>query len=272
MIPIHWYRKPPLGTPINRAWVHRMGCVGFWPLWENGGPTAFDIVGGNPGTLNGFASPPTATSGWNPGKDGVALAFDASDDFGNAGNKIDPTGSITIIAKVQSVNPTANNAILAKWEDALNDRSFVLSFPSSIMLNISDNGVNQYTVTTDATFSTGVWYDIAAVFEASVGSRVYVDGVEQAVTPAGAVPSAIKSSTRDTIIGGWRSPPHVATMFGGLMGAIYLLNRALSPAQAKSLHMRPWQMFDYLLPVGVAAAAGLPIPVAMHHYMQMARV
>jgi hypothetical protein len=58
--------------------------IGYWKFDEGSGTTAFNSGTGGPtynGTLSGFASPATATSGWQQtGKIGKDLYFDGSDD------------------------------------------------------------------------------------------------------------------------------------------------------------------------------------------------
>ena len=70
-----------------RYHYNRGGPVAQWKFDEGSGTTAYDSTeNNNDGTLSGFASPPTSTSGWTTGKYGTALSFDGDNDYVNAGS------------------------------------------------------------------------------------------------------------------------------------------------------------------------------------------
>ena len=73
-------QKPMLGTQLDRSDSLNNPVLDL--IFNEGhGNIVHDLSGcGNHGTLHGFDFPPTKTSGWNPGMDGVALVFDGSDD------------------------------------------------------------------------------------------------------------------------------------------------------------------------------------------------
>ena len=76
------YQKPPLGVSLDLSNPINRGLVGFWLFNEAGGIKAYDLSGNNyHGTLTNIANPPTATSGWNPGRTGIGLRFDGTDDY-----------------------------------------------------------------------------------------------------------------------------------------------------------------------------------------------
>ena len=76
------YQKPPLGVSLDLSNPINRDLVGFWLFNEAGGIKAYDLSGNNyHGTLTNIANPPTATSGWNPGKTGIGLRFDGTDDY-----------------------------------------------------------------------------------------------------------------------------------------------------------------------------------------------
>ena len=75
-------QKPMLGTQIDWSNPLNDGLVLDLLMNEGHGNIVNDLSGwGNHGTLHGFDFPPTRTSGWNPGMDGVALTFDGVDDY-----------------------------------------------------------------------------------------------------------------------------------------------------------------------------------------------
>ena len=79
-------QKPMLGTQIDRSDSLNDPVLDL--LFNEGhGNIVHDLSGwGNHGTLHGFDFPPTRTSGWGLGVDGVALNFDGVDDYIDCGN------------------------------------------------------------------------------------------------------------------------------------------------------------------------------------------
>ena len=89
-----WLQKPPLGVQINRAHPLARGLIGCWLFNEGGGDKVYDLSGYcNHGTLNGFAFPATTTSGWNPGRDGIGLTFDGTNDYVDCADGDFPIGT-----------------------------------------------------------------------------------------------------------------------------------------------------------------------------------
>ena len=79
--------KPMLGTQIDWSNPLNDGLVLDLLMNEGHGDRVNDLIGyGNHGTLHNFDFPPSRTSGWNPGLDGVGLTFNGDDDY------IDVTG------------------------------------------------------------------------------------------------------------------------------------------------------------------------------------
>src|SRR5688572_27216015 len=69
--------KPPVGVEVDRGHPHNVGCLNWWPMWENGGTTANDVLGIRTGTLTNF---PAGTE-WSTGRDGCAPLFDGVDSY-----------------------------------------------------------------------------------------------------------------------------------------------------------------------------------------------
>ena len=107
--------KPMLGTQIDRSDSLNDGLVLDLLMNEGHGNIVNDLSGGgNHGTLHGFAFPPTRTSGWNPGMDGVALTFDGIDDYIDCGNNpsLNPAVAIAIDTLIKTPNTATNKAIV----------------------------------------------------------------------------------------------------------------------------------------------------------------
>lgn len=82
-----YLQKPPLGTQLDWSNPLNKGVVMHLAMNEGHGDKVQDLsMNGNHGTLNNFAYPPTVASGWNPGRAGVGLNFDGTDDYIYCGN------------------------------------------------------------------------------------------------------------------------------------------------------------------------------------------
>ena len=95
--------------------------------------------------------------------------------------------------------------------------------------------------------------------------QVYKNGVPMSLASYNSSVWGWGSST-DLWIGA-RSDPGLYTNI--VMYYLYLYNRRLSEQEAKLHHQNPYQFFEIISPSRffyVAAASGISIPVAMHHY------
>ena len=94
-------QKPMLGTQLDHSDSLNNPALDLL-MNEGHGDVVHDLSGyGNHGTLHNFAFPPTRTSGWNPGVDGVALTLDGTDDFIDCGN--DPSLNLTSAFAIEAV-------------------------------------------------------------------------------------------------------------------------------------------------------------------------
>ena len=82
---IHGLIKPIFGTPLNRSHWAAQGLVAQYLMNEMGGDLVHDSCGMNDGRTSGMA-PMSGTSGWVPGPQGAALAFDGSNDYVGLGS------------------------------------------------------------------------------------------------------------------------------------------------------------------------------------------
>lgn len=243
-IPIIFHQKPPPGTPINQEWVKQWGLVGCWPLWRGGGRIAEDVSGnGNPGTLYNFAFPPTATSGWNPGKDGPALAF-VTDDYIDVGD-IDLSGRDTItLEAVIKLNVTdADQKFISKEEGGVQYPEYVLDFTDDgnkarFGISTSNGAEGWASVSSDSALVAGTQYHIFGVYNGT-DLRIYING-ELDCTPT--VKSGnLYDCTVDTYLG---KAPADREHLNGFISKVGIYVRACTPAQVMSLYTRRWQAWD----------------------------
>jgi len=97
------FSKPPLGTPLDWENPLNKGTVLALAMNEGHGDKVQDLsLNGNHGKLNGFAFPPTAASGWNPGQTGIVPTMDGVDDHIDCGNNYNLTDAITVSALINT--------------------------------------------------------------------------------------------------------------------------------------------------------------------------
>lgn len=103
-----WLQQPPLGVPLNFEDPLNKGLVLHLANNEGHGDVVRDLsLWGNHGKLHNFAYPSTVASGWNPGRDGVGLNYDGSNDHINCGNQASlnlGTDDFTISAAIRTTN------------------------------------------------------------------------------------------------------------------------------------------------------------------------
>lgn len=74
--------KSMLGNMLDFSHPLNRGLVAYYPMNEGNGDKIQDLsMNGNHGTLTNMDFPPIQNSGWTPGRKGVGLAFDGSNDY-----------------------------------------------------------------------------------------------------------------------------------------------------------------------------------------------
>ena len=257
--------KPPRGTQLDKTHPLNRGLIGCWLFNERTGKKAFDLSGNaNHGTSTNMASPPTAVSGWNPSKFGGGLAFDGSDDYVDCGNgaSLDITDAITLEAWIYPKG----------WGGAgygrIVEKRGAVHFPYGMNINSVDSKFQFYIADTmhDAnsnTISLNIWQHVVATYDKQ-NVRLYCNGVPAGVS---AETGDIDVSTTSLIIGMDRLADMIRA-FDGTIDQVRISNRALSAAEILQLYLNPFGMFQSPCEAWLyaAAAGGLSIPVAMHHY------
>lgn len=113
------------------------------------------------------------------------------------------------------------------------------------------------------------WYTLAVVADdVNDEFRFYRDAV-LSTTQANTF-SGFNNVVTNARIGTWNHS--TGREFGGTIDYLCVWNRKLSVDELREMHERPYQFITprRFIPLGqTAAAAGLSIPVAMHHYKQM---
>ena len=207
------------------------GMVSWWDGDDVSGSTAFDIQGGNDGTLMGG----TAMA---PGKVGQAFSFDGSNDFVRVSSVADiEVEQFTIDAWVfaesaGSVGDVVGGIIVTKdignttvtWDIVGPGTTGLFSAGLSL---VGGGGF----ISSTKSFSFNEFHHVAATWDGSIW-KLYVNGqLEASLTTAGDV----RYSVGDPLTIGDHnlSPQHRA--FDGLIDEVEFFNRALSASEIKAI-------------------------------------
>jgi len=252
--------KPIFGTPINRSHPLAVGLVAHYTMNEGMGDLVHDSVGMNDGKMISMF-PFSGTSGWVPGPQGAALAFDGSNDYVNAGNgarlrnfHIGANGVMTILAWIKLNNLISQQSIYSRYENSNNLREFsfsVLPTTGKLRLYVTDLlGNNAYGVTTDSGLTTDVWKYVSVTYANSLSGatnkiKIYVDGVlvSRSQTDVSGTFTAMSDGNQPSLIGSLNVPALVA-LFNGLISSVSIYNRALSVEEIAYLYAFPWCMYE----------------------------
>lgn len=214
--------------------------VGYWPLQEDSGTTAYDFSGNaNDGTTNG---------GVTVNQTGIlgtsAYSFDGMDDYVDVGNPLGDT-TTTNFAISMWVNPaslSAEDALFGESDSGDNGQTILWtsdSITGDIFFKLRDENRDSISVRTDnAVLSTNTWHFVSAVKTGNTASdlTIYVDGAEppQSIvsdqTFNGATPNVSQ------FIGAWNAAGSPNRGFDGKICNVYIHNAALTAAQVQTIY------------------------------------
>ncbi len=221
------------GSVEGRFW---QGLVGYWPLDEGTGTTAYDASGyGNNGILYSSsticANPPTANCpAWQTSsscKTGSCLKFGGGSDY-----DFIQLNNLPVNASANAENTVA---FWMYWTGTSGDMPFGFSsddleFSSTFGFNTGCGDV--YGMSTTNLFNN--WVYVTAVFHnsSSTQSRLYINGVQQSLSLSGSPCS--RSATANARIAYW--PNNGNYNFGGSIDDVRIYNRALSSQEIQDLY------------------------------------
>ena len=205
------------------------GLVGYWKMDETSGNAADSSGVGSTLTNNGTATFSAAKYGNGAELDGSTQFFDAAD---NATLSI--TGSLTLSAWIIPDTVTGSHAILGKFDQS--NESYLLSQEADEIRLYIDSSSN-YETTNAANLAVDTTYHVAAVYDASSQTvKLYLNGILQASTTTGTIPSSIGDDAGEFAIGAEDTGGTAANYFDGHIDDTRVYNRALSPAEVSSLY------------------------------------
>jgi len=234
-------RKPPVGAQLNLDHPLSHGLVACYLLNESDGKNVHDYSGqNNEGTISGMNDPPIATSGWNAGPHGGALAFDGVDDYVDCENGASLDMNISSFTLAYLANPDLSllryGGVCARHTKPY---SPYVRFeqPATIRARIQDEDANEIDLRYNNAIG-GKWWQPVLVRDKGNTLSLYVNGVE-------------RDSEIDTLgdlgnihSNGWTIGKIEGWYFLGLISSVSIYNRALSAEEIAYLYAFPYCMFD----------------------------
>ncbi|MCK4828749.1 LamG domain-containing protein, partial [bacterium] len=238
-------------TQAQIAWDYNRGApIGHWQLDECTEDTAYDIgSGGNNGTITiggsgsntsaGTCSSGDTSHAWYngiTGKVNSSLNFDGNDDYISIGDDsaLDLDNGYSVTAWVNFDDVATNyQTVVVKPQDANNANYWlgVYTTDGELECGHADSGSFYTLNTTTANLSTGQWYHLVCIHDASAQTiTIYVNGVQKAHQTAVNVPDlndqAVQIGDDSTAWGG--------TNLDGQIDDVRIYNYALTPQQIRN--------------------------------------
>ncbi len=260
-VKIYNYARTPdqiLEDMQGRAAVISSTAVGirtpadYWKFDEGQGITAHSSGTQNTnGTLTNMASPATGVSGWQQtGKYGKALAFNGTNNYVDFGDMtyLENTGTMSASLWVKPNALGTQRCLLCKYQNsaAAGKRSFGIetgsSDSSAILLEWSNDGNTTQATATSPTgaLTAGQWTHIVVTYDASRyldGNsnvlKLYINGVQKALTFTGTVPASIYATTANMRAGA-SSDSTAARLFNGMIDELKIYTGALNSDGVKT--------------------------------------
>ncbi len=231
-------------APTNQAGTIELasltkGLVGYWPLNESG-QTRRDASGqGNHLSVenNGIQSGP------GPVDEATTFDFDGKGYLSisdSAQEGLDVKNSLTVAGWVKMDKPWLRQGLVSKYKSGGGNRAYDLYFSSHNRLRwvVSPDGTyrSSYALSayTDDDLEPGVWYHVAAVFDANAKKlRVYLDGEQVASKSVNY--TTINNSSAPFILGADQYLGQTDRYFDGAMDDWRVYNRALGKTELQQL-------------------------------------
>lgn len=167
---------------VRRLAPTNLGLLAYWSFNEGTSTIAGDFSGnGNHGTLQSFANPATATSGWGDGRFGSGLNFDGTNDYISTTRQYSNPQTFTISGWFKTTS--ANGRKIVGFENvqtgeggASYDRHIYMGTDGRIRFGWYPGSI--VTVTSTNTLNDGKWHHFLATHNGSTG-QLFIDGVSQ---------------------------------------------------------------------------------------------
>lgn len=148
-----------------------MTLVAYYPLDEDSGSTAYDVVGGNDGTINGATLGATGIAGT------TAYSFDGSNDYWTTGGGNAPSLGNSVSVSAWFKTTEAISWVTHESESNVDADIFRLrgdgSGHATFRVGDADSSLNG--VSGSITVNDGVWHLVTGTYDGST-ITIYVDG------------------------------------------------------------------------------------------------
>jgi len=183
------------------------------------------VNGSNLETTYDFNGTKFITFGYAPEKTFVrSIDFDGVDDYLDAGNVLDLTGSFTVSAWIKRSG--TNQSIVSK-RNALFTSGYDLKINSAGRLEMSWVNVLTQTITSSVVVPANVWHNVAVTYDGST-ARMYIDGVLDTSATLLSVPA--NTSNFLVAAAGGSSP---TAFFDGTIDEVRVFGSALTATQLR---------------------------------------
>ncbi|MFB6192945.1 MAG: LamG domain-containing protein [Candidatus Nanohaloarchaea archaeon] len=211
--------------------LYSSSLIGYWPLQEGSGSTAYDFSGNNnDGTVNG--SPVAGGTG----PLGVSsYSFDGSTDYISLPFRPSGQTAFTVSAWIK-LNTHKLNRIWMHGKDSNYSYSALTVNSSGIPgVSFEDAQSDGVSASASSSISTGQWYMLTGTFDSGTAT-MYVDAVQVGSGTNTAVGSVdqIETTSDATTIG--RECEFSENFFNGIISDVRLYNRALSASQIQTMY------------------------------------
>ncbi len=197
------------------AWV--AGSATNYGLWLIGNE-------GSTSTYKNFTSSDGATSGNRP-----QLVV-------NYPSTVSLSSNLTVSAwiKPSSVTAATQFDIAGKWDGANTDYQLA-QYATDIRFYVGSS--SNYVTTSSAGLVTGNWYHVVGTYNATAQTvTIFINGVLQATTTTGTIPSSISATLGRFQVGAQDSTTTPTNFYNGLIDEVRLYNRALSVSEVSQLY------------------------------------
>lgn len=258
--------KPyPWFPGINRYHPLARNVEAYWPFWEGVGKTVADVANPNPKALLGTLTNMDPATDWVPTEKGWALDFDgASSQHVLVGQQaeLQIKGPFAMASRFTMASGSATQGVVSQIAGSgAGYWGIWIRSNNKIEVNYNQSGVGFTDASWTTALTVGQTYDVVGQWDGS-DLKLFVDGIERASTGATGVVTG--GGSPDLVFGAITTS---ALFFDGTIEWVGIRSRSFVLNEIQQLHVDPYAL---LRPRRrMFAAAGLSIPIAMRHYMQM---